>query len=65
MERFKRGLTSLAEPDILTRFTKVYSFFNADMKAHLYKGALKERFEVDRFANSTRFGSTPIRCQGS
>ena len=50
MERFKRGLTSLAEPDILTRFTKVYSFFSADMKAHLYKGALKERFEVDRFA---------------
>jgi asparagine synthase (glutamine-hydrolysing) len=49
MERLKRGLTSLGEPDMLTRFTKVYSFFNADMKAQLYKGALKEHFEMDPY----------------
>lgn len=49
MERLKRGLTSLGEADVLTRFTKVYSFFNADMKAHLCKGALKERFDKDAY----------------
>lgn len=44
MERFKRGIASLGERDILTRFTKIYSFFSADMKAQLYEGTLKERF---------------------
>jgi asparagine synthase (glutamine-hydrolysing) len=49
MERLKRGLTSLGEPDMLTRFTKIYSFFNADMKAQLYKGVLKQRFDADHY----------------
>ncbi|MDE2402254.1 MAG: asparagine synthase (glutamine-hydrolyzing) [Burkholderiales bacterium] len=49
MERLKRGVASLAEPDILTRFTKIYSFFSADMKAQLYSGALKASFEKARF----------------
>lgn len=44
MERLKRGIASLGERDILTRFTKIYSFFSADMKAQLYEGSLKERF---------------------
>lgn len=56
MERLKRGLTSLAEPDTLTRLAKVYSFFNADMKAHLYKGILKESFEADHFATRHALG---------
>lgn len=46
MERMKRGIASLGEPDILTRFAKIYSFFSADMKAQLYKDTLKERFEA-------------------
>lgn len=50
LERFKRGLLSLGEPDVLTRFTKVYSFFNAEMKAQLCTGALKARFDVDPYA---------------
>ena len=49
MERLKRGLMSLGEPDMLTRFTKVYAFFNADMKAKLYKGALKQQFDADPY----------------
>jgi len=44
MERLKRGVVSLGEPDLLTRFTKIYSFFSADMKKQLYKGALRESF---------------------
>jgi asparagine synthase (glutamine-hydrolysing) len=49
MERFKRGVASLSEPDTLTRFTKVYSFFSADMKAQLYKNGLREGFLLDAF----------------
>jgi asparagine synthase (glutamine-hydrolysing) len=50
MERFKRGAVSLAEPDMLTRFTKIYSFFSADMRAQLCKSPLKERFGADGYA---------------
>jgi asparagine synthase (glutamine-hydrolysing) len=49
MERLKRGVASLNEPDMLTRFAKVYSFFSADMKAQLYQGTLKQVFETDRY----------------
>jgi asparagine synthase (glutamine-hydrolysing) len=48
LERFKRGVASLGEPDMLTRFAKVYSFFGEDMKGQLFTGALKRRFEADR-----------------
>jgi asparagine synthase (glutamine-hydrolysing) len=49
MERLKRGVVSLAEPDMLTRLTKIYSFFSADMKGHLYTGALKQAFDNDHY----------------
>ena len=49
MERLKRGALSLGEPDMLTRFTKVYSFFSAEMKDQLYRGALKDRFDADAY----------------
>ncbi|ESS72453.1 asparagine synthetase [Methyloglobulus morosus KoM1] len=49
MERLKRGVVSLAEPDMLTRLTKIYSFFSADMKGHLYTGALKQAFDNDYY----------------
>ena len=49
MERLKRGLISLGEPDMLTRFTKVYSFFSADMKMALFKGDLTVRSEADAY----------------
>lgn len=39
-ERLKRGVVSLGEKDILTRFAKIYSFFNAEMKQQLFKGPL-------------------------
>jgi asparagine synthase (glutamine-hydrolysing) len=49
-ERLKRALLSVGEPDLLIRFTKVYSFFSADLKAELYKGPLKEMFQADPYA---------------
>jgi asparagine synthase (glutamine-hydrolysing) len=47
MERIKRGVSSLGEPDMLTRLAKIYSFFSADMKSSLFQGALKNRHEAD------------------
>lgn len=47
MERLKRGAYSLAEPDVLTRITMVYSFFTDEMKQHLFTGALKQNSEQD------------------
>ncbi|MDD5580546.1 MAG: asparagine synthase (glutamine-hydrolyzing) [Methylobacter sp.] len=49
MERLKRGVVSLSEPDMLTRLIKIYSFFSADMKGHLYTGTLKQAFEADHY----------------
>jgi asparagine synthase (glutamine-hydrolysing) len=51
MERLKRGAASLSEPDMLTRFAKIYSFFSAEMKAELYRGALKEQFTTDMYGS--------------
>ena len=56
MERLKRGVGSLAEPDMLTRLAKIYSFFNADMKAQLFKGALKENFDRDNYGTRAALG---------
>ena len=44
-ERLKRGVASLGEQDMLTRFTKVYSFFSEEMKVKFFKGRLKERVD--------------------
>jgi asparagine synthase (glutamine-hydrolysing) len=49
LERTKRGVASLSEPDVLTRFTKIYSFFSAEMKRQLFKGALKEQIAGDGY----------------
>ncbi len=49
MERLKRGLISLGEPDMLTRFAKVYSFFSADMKMNLFRGPLAIGSEAEAY----------------
>lgn len=50
-ERMKRGIASLSDPDILTRFTKIYSFFSADMKRQLFKGPLREHVDGDEYGS--------------
>jgi asparagine synthase (glutamine-hydrolysing) len=40
-ERLKRGASALGEPDVLTRFAKMYSFFSAGMKRRLFREELK------------------------
>ncbi len=42
-ERLKRGVASLDEPDMLSRFAKIYTFFNTDMKNKLFKDSTKEQ----------------------
>ena len=56
MEKLKRGVGSLAEPDMLTRLAKIYSFFSADMKSHLYTGALKTGFDRDHWGTRHALG---------
>ncbi len=46
-ERLRRGVVSLQETDVLTRFIKIYSFFNAEMKTQLFKPWVKERISAD------------------
>jgi asparagine synthase (glutamine-hydrolysing) len=41
-ERIKRGVASLDEADILTRFAKIYSFYSAQMKEDLFQPWVKE-----------------------
>lgn len=48
-ERLKRGVSSLSEPDMLIRFTKMYSFFSAEMKQQLFKGPLLARIADDAY----------------
>lgn len=48
-ERLKRGAVSLAEPDMLTRFAKIYSFFSAEMKQELFRGPLRNYISADEY----------------
>jgi asparagine synthase (glutamine-hydrolysing) len=41
-ERLKRGVMTLGEPDALTRFAKIYSFFTPDLRARLFSTELRE-----------------------
>ena len=62
-ERLKRGVASLGEADILTRFTKMYSFFSAEMKNQLYKGALREGFDTDAYGTRQSLSRLQDRCE--
>ena len=46
-ERWKRGVLSLSEPDVLTRFVKVYSFYSSEMKTNLFQPWLAAEISVD------------------
>jgi len=45
-ERLKRGVASLSERDILTRFTKIYSFYSSEMKFRLFKDWIKSEISI-------------------
>lgn len=48
-EQWKRGLGSLYERDVLSRFVTVYSFFTPEMKGQLFQPWLKEQISTDGF----------------
>jgi asparagine synthase (glutamine-hydrolysing) len=47
-ERLKRGAVALGEPDVLTRFARIYSFFSDDMKRQLFGDGLKNYLTASR-----------------
>lgn len=48
-ERWKRGVAALDEPDLLTRFVKVYSFYSEEMRGRLFKPWVKEAMAAHRW----------------
>jgi asparagine synthase (glutamine-hydrolysing) len=46
-EQLKRGAISLGERDVLTRFVKVYSFYDSSMKARLFKPWVREQISTN------------------
>lgn len=48
-ERLKRGVTALSEPDILTRFAKIYSFYSEEMKEQLFQDWIKNEMSRTAF----------------
>jgi asparagine synthase (glutamine-hydrolysing) len=46
-EKLKRGVRSLSEPDVLTRFIRIYSFFDSNMKEKLFLPWLRETISCD------------------
>lgn len=47
--RLKRGVTALHEPDILTRFAKIYSFYSTEMKDNLFQDWIKQDIASNRY----------------
>ncbi len=50
-ERLSRGAESLGEPDMLRRLARMYSFFSADVKSDLFRGAMKQAHELDPYGS--------------
>lgn len=48
-ERLKRGVTALHDSDILTRFSKIYSFYSNDMKNRLFQNWVKEEIKNNAY----------------
>lgn len=46
-ERLRRGVESLGDPDVLSRFVKIYSFYSADMKKRLFLPWVLQQISVD------------------
>jgi len=46
-ERLRRGVVSLSERDVLSRFIKIYSFYSSDMKEQLFLPWVKAQIGHD------------------
>ncbi|PYR99877.1 MAG: asparagine synthase (glutamine-hydrolyzing) [Acidobacteria bacterium] len=46
-EKLRRAVVSLDEPDLLSRFVKIYSFYSEDMKQQLFQPWLREQVSAD------------------
>ena len=64
LERLKRSAASLGEPDVLTRLTKMYSFFTAEMKDQLFNEALKAGLPADPYHQRESLRALQANVQG-
>jgi len=46
-EVLRRGVISLSEPDVLSRFVKIYSFFDSSMKDRLFQPWIREEASTE------------------
>lgn len=46
-EKLRRAVTSLSEPDVLSRFIKIYSFYTSEMKAQLFQPWIRQQVAPD------------------
>ncbi len=49
-EKLRRAVVSLNEPDVLSRFVKIYSFYTEDMKQQLFRPWLLEQVSANGVA---------------
>ena len=63
LERLKRSAVALGEPDVLTRFAKMYSFFSADMRQQLFNADLQQQLPEDGYhaREALRYLQTDVR----
>jgi len=46
-EKLRRGVSALDEPDVLSRFIKIYSFYDSEMKANLFQTWTRAHLSYD------------------
>jgi asparagine synthase (glutamine-hydrolysing) len=62
-ERIKRGLASLHERDVLTRFVNIYSFYDDRMKKRLFQPWVTQHISVDGYQARQALRSLQVDVQ--
>jgi asparagine synthase (glutamine-hydrolysing) len=63
-ERLKRGVMALDEPDALTRFAKVYSFFTPDLRARLFSQEMRAQSQFEEYRSREALADLQSRVAG-
>ncbi len=63
-ERLKRGVMALDEPDALTRFAKVYSFFTPDLRARLFSHEMRAQSQFEEYRSRQSLADLQSRVAG-
>jgi asparagine synthase (glutamine-hydrolysing) len=63
-ERLKRGVMALDEPDALTRFAKIYSFFTPDLRARLFSQEMRAENQFEEYRSREALADLQSRVAG-